>query len=302
MDIRASDLGLLLALDALLEECHVTRAAERLNISQPAMSAQLARLRDLFQDPLLVSSGRQMVPTPLALELQEPLHKILEQLAQLVREKTPFDLASSTRTFRIIASDYLHQVVTIPMMKTAHELAPDIRFVMLPFDPVTAWKLLEGLDADLLIAWREVTPDDAKALKLYQESLCLAQRKKHPRGSKKPTLDAFCNLEHIIVPPTIGDLQGYVDHELKKLDRKRRVVTSLSSFLLAPELLEKSDLVAVLPRKFALSLNRTLDHFELPFSALKYDIMASWHPRMHHDEGLHWLRGLIVQFLKPKLS
>ncbi|MCC0011287.1 MAG: LysR family transcriptional regulator [Hyphomicrobiaceae bacterium] len=294
MDIRQADLGLLLALDALLAERNVTRAAERLNISQPAMSAQLARLRDLLKDPLLIASGRQMVPTALALTLHEPLHQRLVDLAQLIRERQPFEPSRAKRVFRIIAPDYLHMVVMIPLIREVSKVAPDVQIVLLPFEQAKAWQQLENLEADLLLVWRQLTPEDARASPIFNDELCFVQRKKHPRGMKKPSVSELCSLSHAIVSPEAGALWGVVDEELKKLGKKRRVVASLRSFLALPTLISQSDLVAAVPRKLAEKTADKLDAFQLPFPDMKFEMLLSWHPRMHADPGHEWLRKLAL--------
>ncbi len=297
MDIRQSDLGLLLALDALLAERNVTRAAERMNISQPAMSAQLARLRDLFDDPLLVSSGRQMMPTARALEIREPLHKVLEELSQLVLEQKPFDPSKSKRLFRIIAPDYLHTVVGLPLIRAVQTVAPNIQLSLLPFDLTTAWTMMESLEADLLIAWKEVTPQEARAKKIYDERLCLVQRKDHPRGRKKLSVDALCKLKHIVISPEGGAMRGPIDDELDKLGKSRHSVASIPSFLAAPSLVTQTDLVTAMPFRLAKLIQDDVDIFELPLPTITFEVLASWHSRLHNDPGHQWLRELVTTAL-----
>lgn len=292
MDIRAADLGLLLALDALLDERNVTRAAKRLNLSQPAMSAQLSRLRALFEDELLVPSGRIMVPTARASALQGPLHELLEQLSTLIAEQQAFDPTTAQRTFRIIAADYVHTVVSVPLLHAIQKIAPGVRMVLLPFEPATAWLQLERSAADVLFAWREVTPEAARAKPLYTETLCLLQRIGHPRGKGKVTIDELCSLDHITISPEGGRLSGPLDDQLKLVGRKRRVVASVPSFLIVPWTLMNSDLVATAPRRLAGMMGHTVEAYDLPFPVLSYDMLVAWHPRTHNDPGHKWLREM----------
>lgn len=299
MDIRQADLGLLLALDTLLSERNVTRASERLHISQPAMSAQLARLRDLFDDPLLVQSGRTMVPTARALALQEPLHRSLLELSQLVRERLPFEPETISRAFRIIGTDYLHMLVTLPLIRRARATAPNVQFILLPFDKSAVWKQLENLEADLLVMWKQLTPEEAKASPLFADHLCLIQRKAHPRGRKKPSVEEICRYPHAIIAPEAGALWGVVDDELAKLGRKRHVVASLPTFLTVPLLVGQTDLIAAIPRRLADINSDTLDSFDLPLPNMAFEMLLSWHPRMQADPGHQWLRQEIaVPFAK----
>jgi DNA-binding transcriptional LysR family regulator len=294
MDIRQADLGLLLALDTLLSERNVTRASERLNISQPAMSAQLARLRDLFDDPLLVQSGRTMVPTARAISLQEPLHQSLLELSQLVKERQPFDPGTTSRAFRIVGTDYLHMLVTLPLIRAVSVIAPNVQIVLLPFDKSAAWKQLENLEADLLVIWKQLTPEEAKVAPLFADQLCLIQRKKHPRGRKNPSVDEICQFPHAIIAPEAGALWGVVDDELKKLGKKRHIVASMPTFLTVPLLVEHSDLIAAIPRRLANINSDKLDSFDLPLPHMDFEMLLSWHPRVQADPGHQWLRKQIA--------
>ncbi|MCB1505256.1 MAG: LysR family transcriptional regulator [Hyphomicrobiaceae bacterium] len=293
MDIKSSDLGLLVALDALLSERNVTRASERLNISQPAMSAQLSRLRDLFDDPLLVQSGRQMVPTARADALRDPLHRSLRELSQMVRESQPFDPGTTSRTFRIIGTDYLHMLVTLPLIRHLAAHAPHVQIVLLPFNASTAWRQLEDLGADLVVVWRQLTPLESKASPLFKDRLCLVQRKGHPRGKNRPTVDEICEYPHAIIAPEAGALWGVIDEELKNLGRSRRVMASMPTFLTVPLLIAQSDMLAAIPKRLASINSDSLDSFDLPFPHMDFEMLLSWHPRMQADPGHQWLRKKI---------
>jgi len=295
MDLRQADLGLLIALDALISERSVTRAAERLGLSQPAMSAQLARLRDLFDDPLLVSSGKQMAPTQRAAEIQAPLHRLLDELTALVRERQAFDPSRSDRAFRVMATDYLHRIVSLPTMGFLAKAAPRVRLAMALHDAKHAWRALEDDEADLLIASDRLTPKDAKARVLMEEGFVFVQRKGHPRGREALDLDRFCTLDHILVSPEGGGFFGATDETLATLGRKRRVVVSLPSFLLAAPLVATTDLVAVLPERLARSMDDNFDILPLPFTSVRFNIVMSWHPRRQRDPGHQWLREQAVE-------
>lgn len=294
MDLRQADLGLLIALDALIAERSVTRAADRLGLSQPAMSAQLARLRSLFKDPLLVSSGKQMLPTERATELQEPLHRLLDELTALVRERQTFNSVLSNRTFRIMATDYMHRIVSLPMMEELVRSAPKARLAMVLHDAKRAWQALEDDDVDVLIASDRLTPRSAKARVLMEDGFVFVQRKGHPRGRRTINLDVFCALDHVLVSPEGGGFFGATDEALAKLGRKRRVVASLPSFLLAAPLVASTDLVAVLPERLARSIPGTFDIFPLPFESIRFYVVMSWHPRRDRDPGHEWFRGQIA--------
>lgn len=295
MDIRQQDIGLLLALDVLLEEQNVTRAAERLGLSQPAMSAQLARLRDLFGDPLLVQSGKRMIPTVRAAEIRQPLNRAIADLRATIRETKTFDPATSERTFRILSTDYLHRAVASDILQDIAQVAPHVRIAMIPLDTRRSWEVLERGDAELLVTSDRLTPQDAKARKLFNESFVFVQRKRHPRGNHAPDLAEFCAWNHVLVSPEGGGFVGAIDESLSRLGHHRRVVVSLPSFLLALPIVSTTDLVAVLPKRLANMMAGSMDVFPLPFEAPDFNVMISWHARHHRDHGHQWIREIIIQ-------
>lgn len=295
MDLRRTDLGLLLALDALLAEQSVTRAAERLGISQPALSAQLARLRDLFGDPLLVQAGTRMTPTPRAAELHAPLHQLLDELQALVRGAQAFDPATSDRVFRIAATDNLHRVCTGALAGAVATAAPGIRLALLAFDARAGWDQLDRGEADLLIASARMTPAEAIGQRLYRDEFVFVQRKGHPRGTGPVDLDQFCALDHVLVSPDGGGFAGATDEALAAIGRRRRVVISLPSFLLVAPLITANDFVAVMPRRLARLQQAELDLFPTPVPIPGYDIHAAWHPRHQRDPAHAWLRRRLAE-------
>jgi DNA-binding transcriptional LysR family regulator len=288
MDLSRADLSLILSLEALLAERNVSRAALRLGLSQPALSAQLARLRDMFGDPLLVATARGMVPTPRAEALQDPLHDLLERLRGLVVEQVPFDPATATTTFRIAASDFIHRALMLPATLAAE--APNIRLSLRALDAHRAGQQLETGEIDLLIASERLTPQTARARKLFDEQLVFVQRPGHPRGTAPLTLDAFCSLNHILVSPEGGGFHGVADEVLARLGRTRRVVASLPSFLLVPSMIMNTDLVAMVPECLAMMLGAPLQVFPPPFEMPVFTIYASWHQRRQLDASHVWLR------------
>jgi DNA-binding transcriptional LysR family regulator len=230
MDLRRTDMGLLVALDALLSECSVTRAARKLHISQPALSAQLAKLRRLFDDSLLVGNAHGMIPTPRAVELQEPLHLLLGDLQALVMTQSKFDPATAERTFSITATDYVHATVIRPLISVLREIAPGVRIAALPFNKEAVRDQLKDGTADLCITSEFLTPPDFPARKLLHERFVLILSKSHPSARKRMTLDLFCALDHVLSSPEGGGFRGIVDGVLDSLGRSRKVVGSLTAF------------------------------------------------------------------------
>ncbi len=198
-DIKALDLNLLKALDALIDEGSVTRAALRLSLTQPAVSGMLTRLREYFDDPLFVRAQRGMVPTSRAQALAGPVKHILEEIARVL---TPpqFSPAQAQLTFTIAATDYALKAVIVPLMHTLKQHAPGIRVAVLPVDNERLGMQFERGSIDLALVTPETTPDGLHARALYQESYVCVMRKGHPAAKMLPlSLDQFCAQEHILV-------------------------------------------------------------------------------------------------------
>ena len=297
MDMRQGDFGLLVALDALLEHESVSRAADQLGISQPAMSAQLKRLRNLFNDPLLTASGRKLVATSRARALQTDLRRHLQNLDALVRENEAFDPAQTQKTFKIIATDYVHLVLATRLEKRIREVAPDARLAFLPFEPKSMWETLEGEAGELALVTGMDIPD-AISRHALTESFCVIMRRGHRLEHGKLTLDAFCAERHILISPASGGFVGATDKALAGLGLKRRVVVSLPSFLLAPGLVAGSDALCVAPRRLAALYRDSVACRDLPFDMSGFNVEMLWHPRRQNDPAHIWFRGEVVNLTK----
>jgi len=296
MDMSGVDLNLLVSLDALLSELNVTRAAERIHLSQPALSAQLARLRSLFGDPLLIpaESGRGMVATARALALKQELNVLLKGLETLIRRQPGFDPQSAQQTFAIAISD--SSAASLPFLEhLARAAGPGILVALRSAESGAFAELLNQGEIDLLVASERSVPPNMKAKLLIKERFVMAQRKGHPRGTAPLDLDAYCGLRHILVSTSGGSFSGFMDEHLQRLGRRREVVLSLQQFTLVPELLAASDYVCTCPSRLAARFADRLDAFELPFEAQGFTLCAAWHPRNHADPANLWLRELFAQ-------
>ncbi|HYQ39669.1 MAG TPA: LysR family transcriptional regulator [Pseudomonas sp.] len=296
MDISRIDLNLLATLKVLLEERNVTRAARRLHISQPGMSAQLARLRTLFGDPLLLpaESGRGMTPTALAQSLALPLNAALRELEQVVNFQPSFDPARDARTFNLAIADDALVALGAGLVARLHALAPHrLRFDLQRPQAERIVGQLESGEVDLLIDADRTIPPSLKVRTLLEDHLVMAQRSGHPRGSAAPDLDGYCALQHLLVSSAPGSPRGYTDEYLAGVQRQRTVVLSLPQLALVPQLLHGSDLVCTLPRVHFARLDAGLELYELPFPAPVFRLQMAWHPRSHFDPALVWLRELL---------
>lgn len=297
MDTRQGDFGLLVALDALLEHESVSRAAEQLGISQPAMSAQLKRLRNLFNDPLLIPSGRKLVATSRARALQPDLRRHLQNLDALVRENEAFDPSLTRKTFKVIATDYVHLVLATRLDERIRAAAPDARLAFLPFEPKSMWEVLEGDKAELALVTGMEIPD-AKSRSAMTESFCVIMRQGHPLADAELTLKAFCAERHILISPEGGGFVGATDRALAGLGMKRRVAVSLPSFLLAPGMVAGSDALCVVPRRLADLYADSVVRRDLPFDVSGFKVDMLWHPRRQNDPSHIWFRGEIASLTR----
>ena len=292
IDVRGLDLNLLLTLDVLLAERNVTRAAERLHLTQPAVSTQLARLRRVFDDPLLIpaETGRGMVPSAHALALAEPLRAALKDLESVVRYRAAFDPHTAKRRFAVAANDNATSVLGLRLLAMlSREAGPGIGVAFVVPDLARVAAQLESGEVDLLLGSERMVPPAMKARKLYDERFVMAQRKGHPRGTRAPTLAGYCALRHVLVSTSGGSFHGFMDEHLETLGRRRDVVASVQSFAMALELLCSTDYVSTLPSRIVARHATRLDSFRLPFQAQGFTLSAAWHPRNHADPALRWL-------------
>jgi len=293
VDLRRVDLNLLVSLDALLAERNVTRAAQRLHLSQPALSAQLARLRQLFDDPLLMpaETGRGMTPTARALALGEPLREALQQLQGVLQHRPRFDPFSDERSFQIAASDNATTLLGLPMMQQLSAVAgPGVRLAFRVAQADRIAQQLEAGEIDLLLGSERGVPETMKVKKLLTERFVMCQRKGHPRGTGPLDLDTYCELTHVLVSTSGGSFHGFMDEHLEALGRARHVMLSVQHFTLMPDILAATDHVGTLPARLAARHADRLDAFELPFEARGWTLHAAWHPRHQRDPAHTWLR------------
>jgi DNA-binding transcriptional LysR family regulator len=289
-DIRTMDLNLLKALDALLDERNVTRAAERLALPQPAMNVMLTRLRESFGDQLFVRSQRGIVPTLRALELAGPLKQVLGDV-QILLEPPAFDPALANLALTIAATDYALQAVVVPFLSVLRPRAPGIRVVVVPAQQ----QQLERGEVDLSLLTPESPPADLRSRRLLDERYVCLIRSDHPAAkSERISLDFFCALEHASVSYPGANFAAATDEALAKFGRERRVALSVNSFLVLPTILRESDMIAVVPRRLATHVEG-LSVIDPPFDIPGFTTTAVWHQRTHHCPGQRWLRALLFE-------
>ncbi|HEY6641850.1 LysR family transcriptional regulator [Povalibacter sp.] len=289
------DLNLLVTLETLLTERSVTRAAQRLHLSQPSVSVQLRKLREIFSDPLLLSSqGRGgMLPTTRAQALLPAVRSALDEIRRVVAPSAPFDPQTSQVTWQIAAADYAEYAIVLPLLTTLRRMAPGMRVSLRHAGHAQIYRQLESGAIDLALLAMDTAPDHLHRRVLYKEDYVLIARKKHPALKRKLTLDTFTKLEYIVVSPEGGGFKGVTDTMLESRGRKREVMLSTQHFLLVPEVVGQTDLVAVAPSRL---VNNRADRLQIlapPLRIPSYEMGMIWHDRSHTDPAHAWLREQI---------
>jgi len=295
--LGAIDLNLLVILDALLEERSVTRAADRVGMTQPAMSHALGRLRKLFDDPLLLRTPRGMVPTARAEALIEPVRRALGELERAVFHRPAFDPLVERRSFSIGAADYAETVLLPPLLEQIGKKAPGIDLMVRVFRAEDMEEDLESGQLDLAITVLQDNEQPAVVQKrLFQERFVCVVRKDHPNVGEALTLEEYVSLSHALISPR-GRKGGYVERELAKLGLSRRVALTVPHFLVAPMVVAQSDLVLTLPERLAkiFASMLPLRVVDPPLPVPGFNVSQVWHERQQHDPAHVWLRGLIME-------
>lgn len=290
------EIALLLALDALLQEENVTRAAAKLNITQSALSGRLNKLRHRLNDPLFTpaSTGRGIVATPHALALKPELDQLIERLKQFGRKAYIFDPASSDRMFTIAASDNPAAIVAPELLSLVHKQAPGINIRFVFPDRGHIGRQLESGDVDLYIGAANDAPLDLIGRRLFTDELVTAQRIGHPRGRRPLSFDEFCAHEHLLISSNGGMFSGVIDEVLAEHGKSRRVSVSVQSYALASLLVAGTDCLCTLPKRLLERFSHSLDLFKPPIELGEFALKYFWHPRMTSDPAHQWLRTIVA--------
>ena len=298
------DLNLLVALDMLLRLRNVTQAAKRLGITQSAMSHSLRRLRDVFDDPLLVRSSTGMVPTPRAEALADPLRGALVGLANVLDGPREFDPAATERNFRLAAPDLFDALVLPDFLARLARLAPGVTLTAAAGLDDLPGRLETG-DLDLAVVATLVGPDAApmaaelapelRLRRLFRDEFKAFVRRRHPAiTQRRMTAKAFAKLGHILVSPS-GRGEGVVDPLLAERGLERRIVFRAPHFATAIAVARETDLVLVAPGALNLRAARWgLCELPLALDLPKHAVNMVWHARLDADPGHAWLRGQLA--------
>jgi len=310
MNLYKIDLNLLIYLDVLLREKNVTKAAQQLGISQPAMSNGLKRLRELFKDPLLIRTSAGMTPTERALELEPQVRKALTNIEQFIQPKDEFNPASSNRIFRIMASDYAEFTLLPGIVNHLREHAPNIILdILTPSD--VAFRDVEQGKVDLVINRFEDMPLSFHQNTLWRDTFsCVLGQNNAIAGDLN--LEQYLNAQHVWcsktgmgvgvgVNPDNSNRLGWVDEALDRIGKKRQITVFTRHYHAAVLLCEKQDLIATIPSRCAkvLAQNSSVRIYPTPFDIPQMELKIAWSPLLQHNTAHKWMRHLIQKIANP---
>lgn len=306
MNISKVDLNLLIYLDVLLREKNVTRAASQLNITQPAMSNGLKRLRTLFGDPILVRTSDGMVPTERARGLAPTIRKILLELEEALQGEEDFNEQNSNRVFRLMASDYAASTLLPKILNLINKAAPNVTIdIMTPSD--VTFHDVEAGKIDMAINRFDELPQSFHQKSVWRDSFSCLLSANNPVVSKF-NLNSYLSSKHVWVSKTgfgvgVGmnpnDVQklGWVDESLARLGKKREIQVFTRNYHVAMQLAYEDNLIATLPTKAAQIYQSNSDYVILkpPFEIPEMELKMIWSPLLHHDASHIWFRHLVME-------
>jgi DNA-binding transcriptional LysR family regulator len=308
MNFRTLDLNLLRVFDEVMAEGNLTRAANTLAMTQPAVSNALKRLRDSLGDPLFVRSGYGVEPTPLARSIWPSVRDALSQLRAVIAP-SEFDPANSRATFVLAMADATAALLTPPLLSRIERDAPGITLRVLPLTTRDPRELLETSQIDMalghfpavmaalvLAAMQEGEPENFGHERLYSSHYVCVMRRDHPLSKNRLSLDDYCAARHLLVSFS-GRPYGFVDEALAEFGRSRRVVLTVNQFFTAGQVVMRSDLLTVLPRHFlaASGFGTRLAQRPLPMSMPEVHVDMVWHRRQDARPEHVWLRDQLLQ-------
>jgi DNA-binding transcriptional LysR family regulator len=289
------DLNLLPTFIALMEERNVTRAAERLGMTQPALSNALNRLRGMLRDPLFIRERYGMQPTEKAQELAPVIAAALATLDDIVLGQQDFDPAQANRLFTIAPNSYVEYVLMPAVVTRLREQAPGIKLRLMPFGTDLAETGVVSGSTAMVIGRITDPPDNLVVQHIMDDGLACVVRADHPTIGDSLSREQYEALKHVnMLPP--GRLRAGLFQALQKQALKREVAVSVTHFLAVPELVAVTDYCSTLPRLICrqLARDKRLKVMPAPADLGTFPVEMAWHVRYRHDPAHRWLRGLVA--------
>ena len=294
-NLRKTDLNLFVVFSAIYDEGNITRAAEALNVTQPAVSNNISRLREMFNDPLFVRVKNGVSPTPLARDLIGPVRQALGILDQTVRKLEEFDPATSERTIHISMGDLAEVIILSALVQTIRAESAGIRIhnYLTPRDSI-ALKLTSG-EIDFAIEPVVLNDTNLHSQRIVSDHFVCVMRKNHPMLDHGLPLDDYVGLDHIQVSGRRSGA-GFIDMVLNKLKRRRQVAVRVQHYLMTHRLLRESDMAITVPSTFAQRVygEEEFALLPLPFAAPALELWLHWHASVDDNPANRWLREKLL--------
>lgn len=297
MNVRDLDLNLLRVFDAVLRGRSVTAAAAQLELTQPAASNALARLRAAFGDALFLRTSQGMEPTPFARELAEPVRQALALLESALAHGPGFDPATSSRSFRFYMSDLGQIEFLPPLLERVRRVAPQVRLEAVALELEGITDALAAGSLDLAVGFLPALGPPLRRRSLFRDPYVCLFRKDHPAIGARLTRKTFVEASHALVSYRGG--HRVVEEALERAGLARRIVLRVPHFTVLPMVLERTDLILTLPRRVALVFERrgNLRSLPPPVPIAAADVAVHWHERFDADAGNRWLREQLAELL-----
>ncbi|GIZ51415.1 LysR family transcriptional regulator [Noviherbaspirillum aridicola] len=303
MHISRVDLNLFTVFEAIYTEGSVTRASQKLNLTQPAISHALGRLRQMFDDPLFVRQGHAMVSTPLARSLIEPVRRSLRGLEVTLNAARSFDPATTAKTFHLALRDVLEATILPPLLRRVQESAPAVDIAAITVD---RRELVGELAAGTLDAAIDVLlplPNDVMRTRIYQDSTVVVVRKGHPDIDGGIDLDTYMKQDHILASSRRRG-PGLEDFELSRFGLERHIRLRCQHYFAACRVVSQSDMLLTMPGRYARIANREFGNQILPFplEVPAFDVFLYWHANVDADPANAWFREQVMASVRERLS
>jgi len=295
MNLQSFDLNLLRVFDAIYIERSISRAASRLNLSQPAVSNALARLRERMGDPLFERTAEGMAPTPRAKTIAEPIQRALDLLREGLSVRSGFDFSRSRRSFEFAVEDYGENVILPRFLKWLNEVAPGIRIVIRPEPGIQAKEALRRGTVDLALGYFVPGTDDFRHHCVMTDSLLTLARQDHPDISERLPLETFLKVRHVALIPRTKSMP-MIDLALAKRGLQRDIAVQVPHFQSMPVIVRNTNLLGTMPKRMAVLY---ADHFGLqpyqpPVRTPDFPVYLIWHQSADDDIAHRWLREAFI--------
>lgn len=303
-NIRNLDVSMLRTFDALMRERSVSRAANRLFLSQPAVSQSLRRLRQAFDDPLFTRTPHGVAPTPKAHALADQVTGILADMERLLQEaQGGFVPATAQRTFRLSGGDYVFNLLMPTLAAHLREMAPGVQLHWLSLDFLHIDQLLAHGEVDFALIPRIAPRNDAYSISLYEDNYCLALSHQHPLAHQSSiSAEDFCQVPHAILGSGTFRLETHIDENLARLGLRRERSITVATMVQLLELVSHGIYGAVVPKRLVALHRRTLRDMGMPLQLPTYTLQLCYPPQASKDDGSQWMRQQIREIIALRIA